>query len=1541
MAGRNPIIARGKSGGTLPGNRLTRGLGAIALIVIAGLGVRGLVGQKLDLAAQVERAARAKFIPQLEKQLGQKVEVGEFSTDFLGRVTVKDLVVGRNPKLPTGALLRAKSLTLGLDIIGLALGQTKLPDAVNRVTIDAPQVYLERAPDGKFNLESLLPKTNSGQKTTWSGTVEIQNGRVFYLDRALPSRSGRRLKLDAKAINGTVVAAGDAPYQFDFKLGQTRLPDGAVIRDVSANGSFQPKPRRAWLSAKFPALPVPLLADYAFPRGEVVASSGTVSGAAQVALDGVTITPRGQLDLSGISATATQIREPLAGRANAGAPLQISGLSGPLRFSNRAFESAGLTAQVLGAAWSARGSASVPQNGAPAFDAEIATRAVPVQRLQKWAAPGALPLNFRGGAVSLSARGRGMATNAKISGALEAPDVRVSSVGQSATQFSAAMPRLSATFLAQIADKMPPQFAVRATMPSVAANARSAQFAGSGTFGALEVTARGGAGPSSPLEITARADRWRLASDKYGASSGANLRVAASTPALAKPNWRGVVNVPDASMQQINLDAFSPGARRLVREVGTASAQIQFSNVGADIKNARARADFTLARVALAPAALPAALRGQVPQSALTLRDLSGSVSVANGQISVPDARARSEFGALNVTASGRDFALELPAVTLSAAQINPFLRARGLAVGGDWRGRIALRGAQNGAFDARFQFASARATARDLGANVPRVIAENPTIRGRLSLAAGGVYRGEATITAREISARGGKLGAFAIPVAASGARVVSARASVNFAPQNWAARVDAVRAAVPVAGGNVASANTVSVLAQNGAQNGVQISRVSAQFAGGRFDGTAQLRGGKLSARVLARDVAASALQRVLAPQSLAAARVGGTLDAVIEIENGGNPKVEAALARGRVFFVKQNAVVPLDAARASVEIAGQTALVNRAIVWSEGARFSGAGRVDLGGATVRGLPAASGTLQVDALRLASWSARLRQLGVAGLDGAAWKQANLDGLLSGDFKLTGGPNPRVDGTVDVRAATAFGADISSSRAQIAAAPTGQNGWRVRVANWNGRIEGAPFAGDLALDTAANTWALSLQTSGVDAGRAARLRVLAAPPSSGKSPALLPLEGTLSADVNVSGVFQPGATDAQPFFVPRAGFVRASAQNVAFQGRALGNLNADVLIEDNLARIRTLELVPTPGGSTPQIAAAGTVPLSPDAPGLNVVLKVGEAPLGFFVDATRDARDVLEQSGVALAALDSVVEYGQALPPGTRGRVALRAGIKGTLRRPIVDVPSFTLRDGRTPLSFGGFSPPATLDAGFTYDGRVGDHHQGRVSIAKDRRRARERPGRERRRRHVAARRTGRDGCARWRNLAGRGRVQRQSVAVGDLGSGAAQQQKQPDFARRFERVFATAERPNPRARRDRLDSGREPALQRLHARPPAFGALRHSGRQAGSRAGQFYGRQGRLPIVGGFGFGRLELGARRAATRCTADGEFPGRDARFRGAGRAVCARAFPSWGPTNCRAACRSAAPWPTPNSAGASRCATRVSAWRGQTSRFRSG
>ena len=1320
-------------GGVLRGGRVTRGLGAVVLLGIAGLGVRGFFGQKLDIASQIERAARAKYIPQLEKQLGQKVEVGEFSTDLLGRVTVENVVIGRNASLPTGALIRAKSLTLGLDIVGLALGRVKPLDAVNRVQIQSPQVYLVREPNGKFNLQSLLPAKKKGDpKTYWTGNVVVNDGRVFYVDRLLPSHSGRKLKVDLTGVEATVQSDGKNPYQGQWTVARAQLPDGSLARDISGEGALLPDPNRGWLNAKFPALPATVLGDYGLPKGQAIVQRGTVSGTIRVAFEGKVITPTGEVTLRNIGGIAGTAREPRGGIAGAGAPFAFDDLNGDVRFANRAGQSDGLTARALGALWTARGSAALEGKN-PLFDVQVATNDLPVSRFQTWAKPGSIPINWQSGAVGLSAHLSGALDDARATGAVAAPDVRVISSGIKHARFDAATPQLSAAFVAAYRKDEPLKFAVRAQMPRLSGAGQAREIEGTGALGDVEITARGGSGPKSPLEISARAARWNATSSRYGQVNGRALNLVASTDALGTPAFQGRLSAREIDTNGINKGAISPDAARLVREVGQADLNVTFADVGADFKRARATADVDLARVAIARTALPVEFRESVPASALTLNNLRARIGVRNGQIVVPGASASGGFGGLRIAgggalASGKvasgGFAVELPDIRLSAAQINPFLRARGVAVAGDWRGKIAVAGADAQSFDATFALQSPSVDVRDRRTGAGGVRLDGPSIRGKINVKAGGNYRGEAVVAARQVTARGGSLGPqFAIPVQLAGARAVGLRINANFAPRQWAARLDVTRAAVPVPGA-IATVEGASVLAQSEGKN-VKLTRVSAGFAGGRFDGTGALQSGKITAKVLAREVEAGALQRLLAAKTLRQSRLQGRVSALLTIENGGDPRVEAQLAGGKVTVVQSGVIVPLDVAKVRLVVAGQTATVQGATLWSDGARFSGSGQIDLSGAgrAAGALPAASGRFKVDALRLADWSDRLEQLGVAGLQKQGWKQAALDGILSGDFQLIAGAAPRVAGDIELRAGTAFGSDIQRASAHVDAVQSG-GGLKLAVSGLEGNLEGAPFQGGLDLDTRANTWSARLKTEDLDAGRAARLRALSARTDDKTKVSLLPIEGNLSADIDVAGVLKPGARDKQPFFVPRSGYARLVAGGVAWQGRQVGTLRANLEIDNDLATIKTLELVPeksaTGEAATPRLMASGTIPLTPDAPGLNVSFAVAEAPLQFFIDAARDTRDALAGTGVTQTALDEVVGYADALPPGTRGDIALKAAVGGTLRSPTLTVPTLTLRDGRTPLPYGGFSPPATFDAAFSYGNGIATISKGEFRLEK-----------------------------------------------------------------------------------------------------------------------------------------------------------------------------------------------------------------------------
>src|SRR5690606_34488210 len=109
-------------------------LASVALLLMAVLTLlvgRRYTAQKFD----VEQNLRAQLIPELETELGRKVEVGEVESDYFSRVVLHDVVIGRDADSPLGALLQAEKITILLDAVGLVLQRGDPLQAISKITL--------------------------------------------------------------------------------------------------------------------------------------------------------------------------------------------------------------------------------------------------------------------------------------------------------------------------------------------------------------------------------------------------------------------------------------------------------------------------------------------------------------------------------------------------------------------------------------------------------------------------------------------------------------------------------------------------------------------------------------------------------------------------------------------------------------------------------------------------------------------------------------------------------------------------------------------------------------------------------------------------------------------------------------------------------------------------------------------------------------------------------------------------------------------------------------------------------------------------------------------------------------------------------------------------------------------------------------------------------------------------------------------------------------------------------------------------------------
>jgi hypothetical protein len=140
-----------------PRRRWTRAARILApLVVVALLLLAG--AQYVRQSVDVERVVRQQIIPRLEEQIGTRIEVGRVESDYISRVTLHDVVIGRDKRSPLGALFQVKSAVLDLDIISLALKRSDALTALRRVVLNSPQVVLQRDARGALNWAKLFKR---------------------------------------------------------------------------------------------------------------------------------------------------------------------------------------------------------------------------------------------------------------------------------------------------------------------------------------------------------------------------------------------------------------------------------------------------------------------------------------------------------------------------------------------------------------------------------------------------------------------------------------------------------------------------------------------------------------------------------------------------------------------------------------------------------------------------------------------------------------------------------------------------------------------------------------------------------------------------------------------------------------------------------------------------------------------------------------------------------------------------------------------------------------------------------------------------------------------------------------------------------------------------------------------------------------------------------------------------------------------------------------------------------------------------------------
>lgn len=129
-----------------------------------------------------------RFKPALEaeltKALGRQVTFADLKLSLLsGGVTASDLSIDDNPAYQHGAFLKAKKLTVGVELLPLIFSRTLSAKAI---TVDQPDIVLLQSPSGDWNFSQLGPQDPPGQSPANPGSgldlsvkvITLNDGRI-------------------------------------------------------------------------------------------------------------------------------------------------------------------------------------------------------------------------------------------------------------------------------------------------------------------------------------------------------------------------------------------------------------------------------------------------------------------------------------------------------------------------------------------------------------------------------------------------------------------------------------------------------------------------------------------------------------------------------------------------------------------------------------------------------------------------------------------------------------------------------------------------------------------------------------------------------------------------------------------------------------------------------------------------------------------------------------------------------------------------------------------------------------------------------------------------------------------------------------------------------------------------------------------------------------------------------------------------------------------------------------------------------------------
>ncbi|NCO32299.1 MAG: hypothetical protein GW893_00320 [Armatimonadetes bacterium] len=356
----------------------------ILLLPLAGFLLIGftVLRRGAPLPLQLQRL----IVSQMSRELKTDVAVSRITGQWLSGITFHDMVVGRNARLPGGALFSAPQVRVRYAGRDMLRGRVEPLAGIRSVTVRDAVINVRRDPDGKWNFDKMIPEPGKPRRRLFAAKILLQNARIVYGDEKLRDRSGRGFSIDLRDVGMDMQFNGERPIEFSSSVRDAAHRFGRV----ASRGKITPDGGYIEAHNRFNYADAAYFFSYFVRDPRLSMETATVRGEATV----IYAKPVDSLRKFGSPNTLTYFGEVWVSDASfrhKQLPYGFCALRGPVAFSNQRVYLNHVTGHFGGTQFDAEGTATGFES--PVFDFRLTSNRLDLDELMRLAGP--LPKGFR------------------------------------------------------------------------------------------------------------------------------------------------------------------------------------------------------------------------------------------------------------------------------------------------------------------------------------------------------------------------------------------------------------------------------------------------------------------------------------------------------------------------------------------------------------------------------------------------------------------------------------------------------------------------------------------------------------------------------------------------------------------------------------------------------------------------------------------------------------------------------------------------------------------------------------------------------------------------------------------------------------------------------------------------------------------------------------------------------------------------------------------------------------------------------------------